>query len=248
MAGLGGRFSSFDWDRPMRWLRRAFVLWILLAIGWSVNSVVPNQHVPWRPLDPEAPIGLATRGQLLRLSVSPSEVCMGVARDIEAFESIPSEPRDAREPCGWEVARLVYGAEGAVLSPGEANMQCPLSIATYIWLREVDALAQDRFGQELARVHHMGTYSCRRQRGNGSGRWSEHAFANAWDIAGFEMEDGRLIRLLTDWDGEDEDARDFLRDARQQACRIFNVTLSPDYNAAHRDHFHVDMGPYSSCR
>ncbi|MGB6229167.1 MAG: extensin family protein, partial [Litorimonas sp.] len=154
----------------------------------------------------------------------------------------------APAPCGWDVARLVYGSGVATLVPGEANMQCPLSVATFLWLREVDDLARERFGQPLASVHHMGSYSCRRQRGNGSGRWSEHAFANAWDIAAFELADGRLIQLLRDWNGEDADARAFLRDARDQACRVFNVTLSPDYNAAHRDHFHVDMGPYSSCR
>ena len=70
-------------------------------------------------------------------------------------------------------------------------MQCPLSVASFLWLREVQALTEARFGQPLAKVHHMGTYSCRRQRGNGSGRWSEHAFANAWDVAAFELADGR---------------------------------------------------------
>ena len=127
-------------------------------------------------------------------------------------------------------------------------MQCPLSVASYIWMREVDRLAQDRYGQSLARVHHMGSFSCRKQRGNGSGRWSEHAFANAWDVAAFELEDGTLIQLLRDWDGEDRSKRAFLRDARDQGCRIFNVPLTPDYNAAHADHFHFDMGPYSTCR
>lgn len=173
---------------------------------------------------------------------------MNLARDIEAFETIPSEPRDAQEPCGWDVARLVYGSGDAVLAPGEANMQCPLSVATFLWLREVDALAQDRFKQPLAKIHHMGSYSCRKQRGNGSDRWSEHAFANAWDIAGFELADGRLITVLSGWNSDDRQERKFLRDARQEACRVFNTTLSPDYNAAHRDHFHVDMGPYSTCR
>ena len=240
--------DRLDWPRLRRWLGAALSLWILIAVGWTVNRVIPNEHLPWRALDPDRPIGMATRGQLLRLSVSPSEVCMGLARDIAEFETIPSKPKDASEPCGWDVARLVYGSADMVLSPGEANMQCPLSVAAFLWMREVDGLARDRFGEGVARVHHMGSYSCRRQRGNGSGRWSEHAFANAWDIGGFELEDGRLIRVLTGWDGEDADERAFLRDVRQQACRIFNVTLSPDYNAAHADHFHVDMGPYSSCR
>lgn len=224
------------------------VMAALLGTAWTLNRIVPNEHLPWRPLDPERPIGMATRGQILRLSVSPNYVCMTLAHNIETFQSIPSEPKDANAPCGWDVARLVYGKGDAVLVPGEANMQCPLSVATYLWLREVDTLAQKRFDQPLAKIHHMGSYSCRKQRGNGSGQWSEHAFANAWDIAGFELADGRLITLLSGWDSDDKKERKFLRDARQQACRVFNTTLSPDYNAAHRDHFHVDMGPYATCR
>jgi hypothetical protein len=232
-------------------LRRAKIIAVIIALlgtAWTLNRIVPNEHLPWRPLDPERPIGMATRGQILRLSVSHSDVCMSLARDIETFESIPSEPKEAKAPCGWDVARLVYGKGDAVLVPGEANMQCPLSVATYLWLREVDALAQKRFDQPLAKIHHMGSYSCRKQRGNGSGRWSEHAFANAWDIAGFELADGRLITVLSGWNSDDKKERKFLREARQQACRVFNTTLSPDYNAAHRDHFHVDMGPYAICR
>ena len=223
---------------------------LLLAAGgfYAADRFLPPEDLPWKPLDPDRPIGMATKGQLLRLSVSPSETCMALVRDIAGFETVPADPREAQTPCGWEVARVVYGRDDTVLAPGEANMQCPLSVAVFLWLREVEALARDRYGEGLAKVHHMGTYSCRRQRGNGSGRWSEHAFANAWDIGAFELESGRLIRVLTDWNGDDSNNRAFLREARQAACKVFNVTLSPDYNAAHRDHFHVDMGPYSSCR
>lgn len=229
-------------------IKMVAVIAVLLGTVWTLNRIVPNEHLPWRPLDPERPIGMATRGQILRLSVSPSNVCMTLARDIETFESIPSEPKDANAPCGWDVARLVYAKGDAVLAPGEANMQCPLSVATFLWLREVDTLAQKRFDQPLAKIHHMGSYSCRKQRGNGSDRWSEHAFANAWDIAGFELADGTLITVLNGWNSDDKKQRKFLRDVRQEACRVFNTTLSPDYNAAHRDHFHVDMGPYAICR
>ena len=33
----------------------------------------------------------------------------------------------------------------------------------------------------------------------------------------------------------------FLREVRDGACRLFPTTLSPDYNAAHADHLHLDM-------
>ena len=102
-------------------------------------------------------------------------------------------------------------------------------------------------GQNLKRIHHFGTYACRRQNGNNSGAWSEHAFANAWDISAFELTDGKIISVKSDWNGTQK-PRQFLRAARKSACRIFRVTLSPDFNAAHHDHFHLDMGPTKACK
>jgi hypothetical protein len=53
--------------------------------------------------------------------------------------------------------------------------------------------------------------------------------------------------VLKDWPESNERAA-FLREVRTGACRFFDGVLSPDYNAAHRDHFHFDRGPYRVCR
>jgi len=39
----------------------------------------------------------------------------------------------------------------------------------------------------------------------------------------------------------------FLRKVRDGACQVFLTTLSPDYNAQHHDHFHLDMGGWAKC-
>ncbi len=39
----------------------------------------------------------------------------------------------------------------------------------------------------------------------------------------------------------------FLRRLRDKACGLFSTTPSPDYNALHYDHFHLDMGFYPIC-
>ena len=69
---------------------------------------------------------------------------------------------------------------------------------------------------------------------------------------GFELADGRRISVLRDWQGRPQDAA-FLRAARDAACRVFSTVLSPDYNAAHRDHLHLDTanrgpGGWRACR
>lgn len=237
-------------------LWRVFVtVFFISIIGggiWAINRYVPPQHLIWKPLDTSLPLGFASKQQLAALHLKSSETCMDLVRDTAGFKTVVADPRRpttgaGEGVCGWDVARVVYGTDDVLFAPGESNMQCPLSVAVFLWQREVDRLAQDYFGQPLAKIHHYGSYSCRRMRGNGSGRWSEHAFANAWDVASFELEDGTLIQILRDWDGDRQKAQ-FLREARNSACGLFSMTLSPDYNEAHRDHFHLDMGPGGSCR
>ena len=100
-------------------------------------------------------------------------------------------------------------------------------------------------GQQVTRLDLAGSFACRSIAGGQ--RPSQHSYANALDIVGFRLGDGRRISVLRHWPGEGDKAR-FLRLVRQAACERFNVTLGPDYNAAHRDHFHVDMGPWRMCR
>jgi hypothetical protein len=78
------------------------------------------------------------------------------------------------------------------------------------------------------------------------GRLSQHATANAIDISTFTFEDGSTASALKDWDKGDNG--EFLRAAHRGACRFFNGALSPDYNAAHANHFHFDMGWWKVCR
>ena len=106
--------------------------------------------------------------------------------------------------------------------------------------RVIQPAAMRRFGSTVTRIDHAGSYSCRRLYGRGEGPFSEHATADAIDITGFRLADGTSVTVLGDWqDGGAETA--FLRDVRDGACRLFSTVLSPDYNAAHADHLHLDQ-------
>lgn len=80
-----------------------------------------------------------------------------------------------------------------------------------------------------------------------SGRRSQHATANAIDIASFRLADGREISVARHWGGDDPAGR-FLAAAHEAACGRFASVLGPDYNAAHADHFHLEMGGFGLCR
>lgn len=124
---------------------------------------------------------------------------------------------------------------------------CPLAEKFAGWARYgVDRAARQILGTSLVRIETMGSYSCRNIAG--SSRRSAHATAEAIDVAGFVLADGRRIMLASAWDGSDADEREFLRVVQDSACKRFGTVLGPRYNAAHRDHFHLELEGASYCR
>jgi hypothetical protein len=119
-------------------------------------------------------------------------------------------------------------------------MTCSLAANFSAWSRyAVQPAARLVFGTEVTRIDTFGTYSCRPIAG--SGKLSEHAHSNAVDVSAFLLADGRRITVKDGWSG-DQRARQFLKIVHGSACKRFNTVLSPDYNAAHKDHLHFDMG------
>lgn len=127
-------------------------------------------------------------------------------------------------------------------------MTCPLARSFTLWVQnDLTGPAMRSFNSRVVRIESFGTYACRNVNGAATGNLSEHAFANAVDVAAFVLADGRRITVKEGWNGED-DQREFLRAVRFAACGRFRTVLSPDYNEAHHDHLHFDMGRGPFCR
>ena len=124
---------------------------------------------------------------------------------------------------------------------------CPVANAFSGWARfGVDRAARQILGSGLARIETFGSYSCRNVAG--TSRRSAHATAEAIDISAFVLDDGRRISVLGDWSNGDAREREFLRVVHRSACKRFGTVLGPEYNAAHRDHFHVESSGGGYCR
>lgn len=85
---------------------------------------------------------------------------------------------------------------------------------------------------------------------------SQHAYATAIDLAGFTLADDTYVSVNDDWvidpageptcEAETEPGKDrFLHEliCTLKAAGTWNIVLTPNYNAAHRNHFHVDLTP-----
>lgn len=217
----------------------------LLLLAWVVDQTVPPQHLAWRPLRLSDPIGSATLVKIERVGADPLACRRVLAEGGVRFSDLPE--RTAGEFC--EVRDALRVEAGATpLAPAGPAMTCRLALGAAVWDRQVlQPAAQDVFGVQVAAVEHYGVYSCRRQYGAATGRVSEHARTNAFDVAGVRLADGRRVTVASDFRDEGPEG-EFLRRLRDGACSTFRVVLSPDYNAAHRDHLHLDQGPFRACR
>lgn len=234
----------------------------LCALFALLNAFAPPQDLFWKPLDLTRPVGGATAAKVADFEVrrddapevtaGATEACMATLR-AAGVQVERAQDRDDGGFCLVRGAVRLTGGDITPLSPGGLVMQCPLAVRYVIWDRQVlRPEARRRFGLEVAHVDDMGSYACRRIYGSTdvSQRPSEHARGNALDVGGVTLSDGRRISVRDDWNGTGPAGATgaaFLRGLRDGGCRIFSTVLTPDYNAAHADHLHLDGAPNALC-
>ena len=104
------------------------------------------------------------------------------------------------------------------------TLNCRTASKLINWLDEIEA----------KRIDHMGTYNCRKMRG--SPIMSEHSFGTAIDIA--KINDASIKKH---WDNGGVEGN-YLHRAAKSAYIHFSNVITPDDNALHHDHFHLDHG------
>ena len=225
----------FSWLKRLIWLA---LIGCALLVGY-VWLKPGREDLPWTPLSLTDPIGMATRGKIIDLTGERNQ-CLALL-ESSGLEFSPRDPLGADQCRVEDAVRADAGQTLLPLAPASVAPSCPMAIGLLLWQAQVvQPRAQAILGSKVVKIETFGSYSCRRMYGRGEGPWSEHATADALDVSAFVLADGRRISVLKDWNG-DADRADFLRAVRDGACALFSTTLSPDYNAAHADHLHLDL-------
>jgi len=229
--------------RPVRALIALLVTAAAGTAAWVYIPQMPPNWIPWGvPALDEEPTWFA-KIQLGRLATE-EDACFA-ALDGSGLEYRRLDDRPLNNGCGVLTRTEIVQSNIPYSAGFEAP--CALAASLYWYEQRLIAVSTEILGSPVSRIEHFGTYSCRNIYGRENARRSAHATAEAIDIAGFRLEDGREISVLRDWD--EEGARGvFLRAARDEACRFFGPVLSPDYNAAHANHFHLEIGGMGPCR
>ncbi len=230
--------------RP-RGRRATFWILVIVAFGLLLNAI---ERAPqnWKTLGHvrlnERPAPWAN-WQLNILAFAPKTCLSALTRANIAYQPIAYQiPKDG---CGIDNGVMVRKLTARFSSPIEST--CALTAALAWWEESLDKDAVATMGAHIARVDHVGTFACRNVNGAQEGPRSTHASANAIDVTGFRFANGKTATVLRDW-GKPTEAGRFLALAHADACRFFNAVLSPDYNALHHDHFHLDLGFWRACR
>ncbi len=118
------------------------------------------------------------------------------------------EPPLRNGVCGTPVPLSVrrIGSPGVDLQPA-AVLNCRYAVALDKWIAgTLQPAARGEFGAPVTRILVASSYQCRNRYGQEKAPISEHAFANALDISGFVLADGRVIKVVDSWGPTARDA------------------------------------------
>ncbi len=221
---------------------------VAVAPGWiPARNVVVEVPAP-RP-DTEAPAKVEDKPAPVAETPPPKPprdyqtACPAVIAGEVVAKSLP--PIEDGGQCGAVSplalsAVIVNGREVPV--SGGVVTDCGIATALPKWLSAVDGYLGARENTGLKSVIVGTSYMCRPVNNAAGGNLSFHGLADALDVVGFELEDGRKVEVLSGWgDAQSSEGR-LLRFAHDAACASFTTTLGPEANAEHRDHLHVDLG------
>jgi hypothetical protein len=126
-------------------------------------------------------------------------------------------------------------------------LQCPMAEQLALWVRDDSAPQVAATGGVLLSVETYDDFDCRGRNRKMTGKVSEHGKANAVDLKGFTLQDGRYIHL-TDIKAD----RPLREGVRRSACTRFMTVLGPGSDGYHEEHIHLDLaerrGDYRICQ
>ena len=222
------------------------LLLALIATGAALHESwirIPARFQPWGPVRLEGRPGWFAHLRLNGLAADRG-ACRAALDTARLGFSVLAD-RTIADGCAFR--NVVRSDASPIAFNSQPVATCAMTAALTWWQRRLDTIAAEELHSRVIRIDQLGTYACRNINSATAGRKSEHATANAIDIAAFHLADGRVITVLRDYGKPTPEGR-FLDAAHDAACDLFNIVLGPRYNRLHANHFHMDMGRFRACR
>ncbi|EOI2495508.1 MULTISPECIES: extensin family protein [Enterobacter] len=219
-------------------------IFILGAIAMAGYRLLPSYYNPFTPLNLYDPPGRITQYKLRRLT---PEACASLLAQANQKNLIRTQAvADSGGECPLNNVVRVRDF-GPVSLNGSFLASCPLALSSALFVSQQARPLTKRFtGSELTRIEHLGSFACRNIYHRPDARRSEHATAEALDIAAFRLANGERVTVLNGW--KSAKTQPWLKALLAASCGYYGNGLGPEYNAAHASHFHLGMRGFGLCR
>ncbi|MDL4617387.1 extensin-like domain-containing protein [Citrobacter amalonaticus] len=218
---------------------------MILSVACGVGyRYLPSYYNPLAPLELSDPPNWLTQFKLKRLTPARCQTLLQQANEQKLITSQPVADSAGECPL-TDVVRV--RDFGVVKLSSSFLASCPLALRSALYVGQQAAPLTERLMMsQLTRIEHLGSYACRNIYHRPDARRSEHASAQALDISGFILADGRHVTVLRGW--KQEESATWLRTLLSASCHYYGNGLGPDYNAAHANHFHLGIRGIGLCR
>jgi hypothetical protein len=200
----------------------------------------PNRAEPDKP-EPEkpAPAGTDKAAEQAPPAPPPPSACrLALTEAVAIAPSIP-DIKGAGGCGGEDLVRLeavVLPDKRRVSVKPAAVLRCAMATAIADWIRTDMAPLALSLGSPISDLDNFNSFECRGRNRVVGARLSEHGRANALDIRGIKLANGRSISF-TD--------RAVPRETRESVlhsmCARFPTVLGPGSDWYHEDHIHLDL-------
>ena len=222
--------------RPARWYRPEYVPPRRPAPPPPAIAI-PQQFSPPQETYASFPASPATAGGAAPAATEPSPCQLRLGK-LATFKPLPVlvGPGEcgAADAVRLESVTLPDDAKVALSPP--ATLRCTMAEQMALWLREDVGPATASLGAQMRVLEDYDSYECRGQNRVRGATLSEHGRANALDLRGFKLANGKTVEL-TDVN-VDKEWRERLR---VSACARFHTVLGPGSDGNHETHIHVDL-------
>ena len=145
-------------------------------------------------------------------------------------------PGDCGAPDAVQLQMVLLPDQTRVAVTPPATLRCPMAEQMANWLREDVAPALAGSGPPLRVLDNFDSYECRGRNRVRAAALSEHGRADALDVRGFRLADGREIGLT-----DINVGKDLREKIRGSACARFSTVLGPGSDGYHEEHVHLDL-------
>lgn len=179
----------------------------------------------------------------------PSACQLRVADKIAVIEPLPAlaGPGDCGATDVVRLEAIIQSDKSRVALSPPATMRCTMAEALANWVREDLTATAAQLGSAPRMLDNYASYDCRGRNRVAGARISQHGLANAIDVRGVHLANGRFVSFT-----DRKLDRGFREAVRKSICERFTTVLGPGSDGHHEDHIHMDLaerrGGYRLCQ